>query len=116
MKKIIFTALLLSTTLAFADYPRPPEERASREVKIDHITGDAAAALWETMSGKEIRGNSEHVATTSYKVMRTKDGLDQVICVKSVSRIRERSSVDCTTQSSQDGEKLEIYVMPKRLG
>lgn len=116
MKKIILAALLLSTATAFADIPNLPVDRDAEEVRTSVIEGDAAVAVWESMGSKEIRGDQLRTGGSSHKVLRAKDGLDQVICTKTFSSIRNKSSVRCKTESSMDGEKLKTFVPTIRMG
>lgn len=120
MKHIILTAILLSASISFADIPSPPRggDVEQRDIQHSVIEGDAAAALWESADVSEIRGDSLRNGGSSHKVLRAKDGLDQVICTKTYRSVRAEKTTTyrCRTETSLDGEKLKKFVPAIRLG
>lgn len=120
MKQLIFTAILFSLTTALADIPSLPPRHGDdgREVREAVIEGDAAAAIWESSNATELRGDSLRNGGSAHKVLRAKDGLDQVICTKTYRTLRDEkvTSYRCRTETSLDGEKLKKFVPVIRMG
>lgn len=120
MKKIMIAVLALAASTAFADIPSPratnratENERWSSEVKTNRIAGGAAKALYESINSPEHRSSSLPSSST-FKVLRAQDGLNQVLCEK---RSKDnRVSIECITETSLDGEKLLEYKRQTRMG
>lgn len=115
MKLIIMTAILLASSLSFADIPMP--NRDTDTPARAEIDGPAAMALYESINTDVIRGSALRTGYSTYKVQRANDGLNQVVCEKFVSRLMNReSSAYCTTETSKDGKKLKPFKPAIRMG
>jgi hypothetical protein len=114
MKFLIVSSLLMAGAIAQADIPRPGVPTAN--ISIGKIDGVAASALWESLKSKEIRGSALRTSSSSYKVLRAEDGLDQVVCERTVFTLKNNSSVECFTETSLDGKELKEFKPHIRLG
>lgn len=114
----VIAAGMLVTTTATADIPRP---RAPRnpiyEITIEE---DASQILYHAINGPEAYESQLRNSFTKYKVQRGADGLNQVICKRTVARQRvgrgANETYRCIMQSSENGRPLPIYHPPVRMG
>lgn len=120
-KTILFTIATLLTTAVMADIPNfggdgngQQNEAATTESKV---TGDAAEAMYESIAGEGTTEANLRTTIIAYKVLRAADGLDQVICRKTITTMgRKRTSYDCSTESSNNGKKLKVYKPAIKMG
>jgi len=118
MKKIILTAVItVLSTVAMADIPNMDKGSNKDEVTTSQISGAAAEALYSSINSAEKLEASLRTGSTVYKVLRAKDGMDQVICHKTSTTLgRKKISYECTAESSNTDEKLAVYNAPIRMG
>ncbi|MBC7464821.1 MAG: hypothetical protein H7256_02415 [Bdellovibrio sp.] len=118
MKKIILISIVsFLATAAMADIPQMPPAKEVKSVKVSEISGAAAEAVYESIPGAEKLEAGLRTMSVTYKVLRSEDGLDQVICHKTVNRMgRKGTSYDCSTESSKTETKLAVYNPPIKMG
>lgn len=119
MKKMILVSIVsFLATAAMADIP-PMGGEPTKEVKISEskISGSAAESVYESIPGNGQMEASLRTMSVIYKVLRSKDGLDQVICHKtSVNMGRKKVSYECEAQSSNTEEVLKVYKPAIKMG
>lgn len=128
MTKLLCVAVLIAAQTALADVPRGRPGNGgnnSGSVKSE-IEGAAAEAVYESANVPVGNSASLRNGYDNYKVIRSKDGLNQMVCTLSVRagtpdrRGRpSRESVrtyKCTAEQSTNGKKLAEYNPPRRLG
>lgn len=116
-KTTIAGAILLVAFVAKADIPMPPHQKDKEEITTSSITGSAAEAIYESINSQAKTESSLRTGSTMYKVLRSKDGMDQVICKKTSGLLgRKKVSFQCETQSSNTDEELPVYRPAIRMG
>lgn len=116
-KATIASAILLLAFTAKADIPMPPHGRQKEEITTSSISGAAAESLYESINSQAKVEASLRTSSTMYKVLRSKDGMDQVICKKTAGSLgRKKVSFECETQSSNTDEELPVYKPAIRMG
>jgi len=113
MTKVFCFCLLVLTSTAFGDIPRPP-----RHQSVDvTVNGKDAVELYDSLNAKELMGSSLRTSSSSYKVFRSTTGATQVVCEKTVSRFGEtKVSGTCTISQSTNGQPLPVFKPRIRMG
>jgi len=117
MKAMILVSIVsLLASVSMADIPAMPVKKQSA-VKETAISGAAAEAVYESIAGAEQMEAGLRTMTQTYRVLRAEDGMDQVICHKTVTRMgRISTTYECEAQSSKDGNKLQVFKPSIKMG
>ena len=111
MKTTIFAVTLLVASMASADILRPGK------VATKTITGGPAQSLYASLPGPAKMSSSLRTEFSQYKVQRSEDGLNQVVCEETTHNLPPRDKTyTCTIQKSKDGNPLPVYRPFIRMG
>jgi hypothetical protein len=118
MKKMILATIVsLMATAAMADIPNMGGNEPKEPITKSSIAGAAAEAVYESSSVASQTEAALRTSTTTVKVIRSEDGMDQVVCSKTSTMFgRKRVSYQCDTQSSNTDKKLPVYKLLIRMG
>ncbi len=118
MKSMIVVASLISV-VSFSQF-------ASADIPLPHVTsqtttygGSTAEAMYNSINTPVIPGYSSGYTgfVQNYKVQRSADGLQQVVCTES-SNYRERviPAYSCTVEKSSNGQPVPVFHPLIRMG
>jgi hypothetical protein len=115
MRLALALAVVLGAFTAQADIP--PQHPA--QIENGSIGAAESAVLFAAIPGDAILIASLRTKSSSGKVLRSVDGLNQVICISTSSfgiDPNQKSSVSCSTQKSVNGVALPVFRPARIMG
>lgn len=118
MKTMILVSIVsVLSTVALADIPNMGGGGAKKDSTVTAISGAAAEAIYQSIPGEGKLEASLRTMSETYKVLRSEDGLDQVVCHKTNTLMgRKKVSYDCSAESSNTDKALPVYHPSIKMG
>ena len=112
MRSLLVLSLIFVAAAAQADIPNPQSG-----IKTTKMSAAESETLYNAIPGQGILVASLRTLSQTAKVKRSADGLNQIVCIKTVQMIPKAApTVSCTAQKSTNGKKLPIFKPAIKMG